>query len=252
MISPSFNILRRSVLFRSTEACRTGVLRRSLASSSNPGPGAQIRRGPVTWIGLTLTAVASASAVGYYKIERERKADEKFREVTTSGKPDIGGTWTLVDMNGHLVNEATYAGKYTLLYFGFAHCPDICPSELAKVAQVMDRLQKEHPEVAEKIVPLFVTVDPARDSMTCLKEYGKDFHPKLQFLTGTPEQVQKMTKKYRVYISKADEMDDGDYLVDHSIVLYFNNPDGTFQDFFSQSMRATDIVSKIKAHLLPT
>mmetsp|Transcript_721 Transcript_721/g.1468 ORF Transcript_721/g.1468 Transcript_721/m.1468 type:complete len:195 (-) Transcript_721:42-626(-) len=165
------------------------ICRRPFSSAPSDGVR-QSRRGPVTWIGLTLTAVASFSAVGYYKIEQEKKAEKKMREVTTTGKPAVGGPWTLVDRSGRLVNETSYAGKYTLLYFGFAHCPDICPSELVKVAQVMDRLEAEcGREAADRVVPLFVSVDPARDSIQKLKEYGRDFHPRIEFLTGTPEQV---------------------------------------------------------------
>ena len=103
----------------------------------------------------------------------------------------------------------------------------------------------EHPKLAENIQPIFVTVDPARDSIEALQDYAKDFHPDYIFLTGTPEQVQKMAKKYRVYVSKADETDDGDYLVDHSIVLYFHDGEGEMVDFFTQSMKPSDITQKI-------
>mmetsp|Transcript_19705 Transcript_19705/g.25550 ORF Transcript_19705/g.25550 Transcript_19705/m.25550 type:complete len:159 (+) Transcript_19705:837-1313(+) len=148
-------------------------------------------------------------------------------------------------MKGRLVTEKTFQGKYTLLYFGFARCPDICPSEMVKVAAIMDQLKVEHPKLAENIQPIFVTVDPARDSIEALQDYAKDFHPDYIFLTGTPEQVQKMAKKYRVYVSKADETDDGDYLVDHSIVLYFHDGEGEMVDFFTQSMKPSDITQKI-------
>ena len=143
------------------------------------------------------------------------------------------------------MTEHTYAGKYTLLYFGFARCPDICPSEMVKVGSILDQLKKEYPKLAEQIQPIFVSVDPARDSIQALQEYAKDFHPDYVFLTGTPEQVQQMAKKYRVYVSKADETEDGDYLVDHSIVMYFHGEDGDMLDFFTQSMKPSDIVAKI-------
>ena len=148
-------------------------------------------------------------------------------------------------MNGKLVSEKSFAGKYTLLYFGFARCPDICPSEMVKVAKVVDTLKAKHPHVAEKLLPIFVTVDPARDSIRNLKDYAKDFHPSYVFLTGAPEQVQAMAKKYRVYVSKADETEDGDYLVDHSIVLYFHDDMGQLLDVFTQSMKPSDIVQRI-------
>jgi len=148
-------------------------------------------------------------------------------------------------MDGNLVTNKNFEGKWLLLYFGFARCPDICPSEMVKMGKVMDTLAKDYPDLAKNIQPLFVSVDPARDSLKALKEYGKDFHPSYVFLTGSPVQVQDMCKKYRVYVSKADETEDGDYLVDHSIVVYFHDDTGDLADCFTQSMRPTDVVDKI-------
>jgi len=165
--------------------------------------------------------------------------------IIAAGKPAIGGEWSLIDLDGNLVTNRTFEGKWTLLYFGFARCPDICPSEMVKVGKVMDTLAEQHPELAKNLQPIFVSVDPARDSLKALKEYGKDFHPSYVFLTGSPEQVQKMAKKYRVYVSKADETEDGDYLVDHSIVIYFHDDQGDLADCFTQSMRPSDVTEKI-------
>jgi protein SCO1/2 len=116
---------------------------------------------------------------------------------------------------------------------------------MMKVGRVIDTLKKDHPELAKKLVPLFVSVDPARDSLKALKAYAKDFHPDYIFLTGSPTQVNQMAKKYRVYVSKADEGDDGDYLVDHSIVIYFHDDTGDLADCFTQSMRPSDVVDKV-------
>jgi cytochrome oxidase Cu insertion factor (SCO1/SenC/PrrC family) len=115
----------------------------------------------------------------------------------------------LVDLDGHFVTNESFKGKWLLLYFGFAHCPDICPSEMLKIARVIDQLKVTHPQIAAKIVPVFVLVDPARDSLSALKAYSEDFHPDFVFLMGSPEQVQQMAKKYRVYVSKAEETEDG-------------------------------------------
>jgi protein SCO1/2 len=116
---------------------------------------------------------------------------------------------------------------------------------MVKIGRVMDALKKDYPDVYKKIVPLFVSVDPMRDSLKALREYGKDFHPDFIFLTGSPNQVLNMAKKYRVYVSKADEASDGDYLVDHSIIIYFHDDKGELSDVFVQSMRPTDLVEKI-------
>mmetsp|Transcript_11893 Transcript_11893/g.17166 ORF Transcript_11893/g.17166 Transcript_11893/m.17166 type:complete len:278 (+) Transcript_11893:54-887(+) len=230
--------------------------RRSLAWGSMPGEGPKTNfeqgaghttRGPVSWTNLGAVAVVSAAAVAYFKIQRERRLEEAVGKIVTTGKPAIGGPWTLIDsIDRKLVSEKSFAGKYTILYFGFTRCPDICPSEMVKVAKVMDMLKASHPALVEKLVPIFVTVDPARDSIRNMKEYAKDFHPSYVFLTGTPGQVQAMAKKYRVYVSKADETVDGDYLVDHSIVLYFHDDKGELLDVCTQSMKPSDIVERIK------
>lgn len=168
-----------------------------------------------------------------------------FFVIVTAGKPAIGGPWSLVDLDGNLVTDESFKGKWTLLYFGFARCPDICPSEMVKIGKVMDTLEKEHPKLRGQIQPIFVSIDPARDSLKALRDYAKDFHPSYVFLTGAPQQVQSMAKKYRVYMSKADETEDGDYLVDHSIVVYFHDETGDIADCFTQSMRPSDIVEKV-------
>mmetsp|Transcript_40885 Transcript_40885/g.49775 ORF Transcript_40885/g.49775 Transcript_40885/m.49775 type:complete len:261 (+) Transcript_40885:128-910(+) len=216
--------------------------------STEPGSGPK-GRGPVSWVGLGLAGVAAASAVSYFSIMRERRLEEAMGKIVSIGKPAIGGPWSLVNLDGKLVTEKTFAGQWTLLYFGFARCPDICPSEMVKIARAIDQLKKTHPELAARIRPVFVSVDPARDSLVALKDYAKDFHPDYVFLTGSPEQVQKMAKSYRVYVSKADETDDGDYLVDHSIVTYFHDEKGDLADVFTQSMKPSDIVEKVVHHM---
>ncbi|KAL7571124.1 hypothetical protein ACA910_014730 [Epithemia clementina (nom. ined.)] len=167
---------------------------------------------PVTWTMLFLIGVAAASAVAYYRIERERRLERAMGKIVSTGKPAIGGPWSLVDLQGNLVTEQSFKGKWLLLYFGFARCPDICPSEMNKA----------------------------------LRAYAQDFHPDYIYLTGAPVQVQRMAKHYRVYVSKAEEdAKDGDYLVDHSIVIYFHDDQGELSDCFTQSMRASDVVEKI-------
>lgn len=168
-----------------------------------------------------------------------------FIERNTAGKPAIGGPWSLVDLDGNLVTNEQFKGKWLLLYFGFARCPDICPSEMNKVATVLDTLKQTHPDLYREIVPVFVSVDPARDSLRALRDYAKDFHPDYVFLTGTPEQVSRMAKRYRVYMSKADETAEGDYLVDHSIVIYLHDAAGELADCLTQSMRPVDVVNKV-------
>jgi protein SCO1/2 len=143
-----------------------------------------------------------------------------------------------VDLDGNLVTDRSFVGKWTLLYFGFARCPDICPSEMLKMGQLLEDLKQDRPDLAKQIKPIFVTVDPGRDSVQMLRNFAKDFHPDFIFLTGSPQQIEDVLKLYRVYVSKAeDDNDDGNYLLDHSIVVYFHENDGRMIDIYTQSVR---------------
>jgi protein SCO1/2 len=166
------------------------------------------------------------------------------------GKPLLGGPWTLIDCDTRrAVTDASFLGKYVLLYFGFTHCPDICPNELVRIGEVLDKL-KQDDKNSPDIIPIFVTVDPNRDTIAQMQAYKQDFHPSLKMLCGTRDQIADITKAYRVYFSKANENedDDDDYLVDHSIVMYLVGPNGDFLDFFTQSARVEDMVQKIKTY----
>jgi len=131
-----------------------------------------------------------------------------------------------VDQDGRTVTDAHLKGKYSLVYFGFTHCPDICPEELDKMARMFDLVEAGRPG---GLIPVFVTCDPARDNAQVLKDYLAEFHPKFVGLTGTYEQIKAMCKAYRVYFSTPPQGKPGqDYLVDHSIYFYLMDPEGDF------------------------
>lgn len=182
----------------------------------------------------------------FYQTEKERKTKSVSSSVTNVGRPALGGPWVLVDHNGRPVTDASFRGRYTLLYFGFTYCPDICPNELVKIGNIVAEMEKRK---LPPLQPLFISVDPKRDSVGQLRNYAQDFHPALLYLTGTVEQVAAAAKAYRVYFSKVDDQTEEDYLVDHSIVLYLNGPDGQFLDFFTQRTLVSDIVDRIEAHM---
>lgn len=208
-------------------------------------------RGPISWAGLVLSGGIACAFVAYYNVEKERLQTLVTTKQKSVGKPSLGGPWSLVDMSGNPVTDADYRGKHVLFYFGFTRCPDICPSELVKVGAVLDQLG---PEIAGKsLQTLFISVDPQRDTLSQLRVYSKDFHPTISYLTGTKEQIAVATKAWRVYFVKANENehDDEDYLVDHSTVLYLMGPNGDFEEFFTSSVTAPDIVKKIKSHIHP-
>jgi len=204
-------------------------------------------RGPVSFYSLGLMMITAGGIVGYYNITKEQKTQTLAKNVKTTGKAALGGPWVLVDQDGVPRTDASYRGRFTLLYFGFTFCPDICPSELVKVGNIMKELDKRK----IPLQPLFISVDPSRDTLGQMKHYAQDFTPAFQYLTGTKEQVAAAAKAYRVYFSKANEneSDEDDYLVDHSIVLYLVSPEGEFLDFFTQRMEVKDVVEKVAAQV---
>jgi len=158
----------------------------------------------------------------------------------------IGGAFSLTDHNGKAVTEKDYAGSYTLVFFGFASCPEVCPTELQKMARVLEILGEEK---AAKIQPLFITVDPERDTPEKLKEYVAEFHPKLVGLTGTAEQIEAAKKAYRVYASKVDMGDAQNYMMDHSAFTYFMGPDGANIGIYPAKDTAEQIAEAIKGKI---
>lgn len=171
----------------------------------------------------------------------------------------LGGPFNLVDLNGKRVSEKDFLGRWVLLYFGFTHCPDICPTELTKMGEVVDLLDKRA-STRDMLQPLFITVDPKRDGIPQLAAYAKEWHPKFVYLTGneiasleinswhlrlcagTMDEIQQATRSFRVYFSKADEDEQsGDYLVDHSIIMYLIDPEGKTVSYFTQQKQADDV-----------
>jgi protein SCO1/2 len=137
----------------------------------------------------------------------------------------IGGPFTLTDQNGRSVSDRDFAGKYRIVYFGFASCPDVCPTDLAKIGQAMRLLEKSDPALAAKLQPIFISVDPERDTPARLKDYAAAFHPRIAALTGTPQQIADTAKAYAIYYSKVPA-DNGEYTMDHLRVIFLMAPDG--------------------------
>ncbi len=143
----------------------------------------------------------------------------------TTGGPTVGGPFTLVNDNGKTVTNQEFRGKYMLVYFGYTYCPDVCPTTLNSIAQAMDRLGAK----ADHVQPIFITVDPQRDTPPVMKQYVSAFSPSLIGLTGTPGQIAAVAKEYRVYYAKhITGPGPNDYSMDHSSIIYLMGPDGKF------------------------
>jgi protein SCO1/2 len=138
----------------------------------------------------------------------------------------IGGPFTLTDQDGRPATERDFAGRYRIMYFGFTHCPDVCPTDLAVIGQALRRFEKSDPARAARVTPIFVSVDPERDTPAVLKEYVAAFHPRLVGLTGTPQQVAETAKRYGVYYGREEAGAGGGYNVNHSRLAELIGPKG--------------------------
>lgn len=178
------------------------------------------RLGPFSWQSGLLFLAAGTGLTFYFRYEKARMSRQRIAEANKGmGKPLVGGPFHLVDHHGKEFTEADLVGKYSLVYFGFTHCPDICPEELDKMAGMIEKVKEKHGE--GKMRSVFISCDPARDTPEVLRRYLREFHPDILGLVGTWEEVKSVCKAYRVYFSTPPDVKPGqDYLVDHSIYFY--------------------------------
>ncbi len=187
------------------------------------------------WILLAAAVVVAILAVG------ARLPFWAGKEIEATGTPSIGGPFTLIDHQGRAVTEADFRGGYMLVYFGFTTCPDICPTTLQAVTQALDEIGGP----AERVRPILITIDPARDTPRILADYVTHFHPRLVGLTGTDDQVAAAAKVYGVYYAKAPGGDE-DYLMDHSSILYLMDAEGLFVRHFAPGAGAAELVAALR------
>uniref|UniRef100_A0A1L8E020 Putative cytochrome c oxidase assembly protein n=1 Tax=Nyssomyia neivai TaxID=330878 RepID=A0A1L8E020_9DIPT len=218
--------------------------RRQMATENQPKKAI----GPITWRSLGIISIAGAGVMGFmYYVKQEKEMAILKERKRQLGKAAIGGQWELVDCEGKTRKSQDFAGQWLLIYFGFTHCPDICPEELEKMAKVVDAID-DIPSIPN-IQPLFITVDPERDSKELVGKYVKEFSPKLLGLTGSLEQIQKVCKAFRVYYSAGPKDVDDDYIVDHTIIIYLVDPNGEFVDYYGQSMPYEQITTSITVNM---
>jgi protein SCO1/2 len=162
--------------------------------------------------------------------------------VESSGTALIGGPFSLVGADGKPVTDRDFRGRYMMIFFGFIHCPDICPAELQVIAQALDQLGDK----GKKVVPIFITLDPERDTPEAMANYVKSFGPNFVGLTGSPEQIAAAAKAYRVAYSKVENKDSpGDYSVDHSALVYLMDPEGRYVTHFSYGLSSDQMAEKL-------
>lgn len=155
---------------------------------------------------------------------------------------NIGGNFELIDQNNEIFNSDKLKGKLKLIYFGFTSCPDICPTSLNKITEVIKILDKNKID----IIPIFITIDPQRDTPRVLKEYLKHFHPKFIGLTGSDEQIKEVADKFKVYYARANNNDDTNYMIDHSSFTYLIGGDGKYLKHFYLDSAPSEIIEFLK------
>ena len=170
-------------------------------------------------------------------------------EINAAAAPGIGGPFTLTDQNGIQRSDGDFRGRLMLVYFGYTYCPDVCPAALLAMSQALDKLGT----AGDAIQPIFITIDPARDTEAQLKLYASNFHPRLLALTGSADQIAAAEKDYRVFAEKAPpasgDANKNDYLMDHSSFIYLMDRDGTLAALFSPGASPDDMAAAMKKHL---
>jgi protein SCO1 len=189
--------------------------------------------------GFLLGALAGAGILIF-------NTDMQARRVMTSGKALVGGPFTLVGKDGKTITDQDFRGRHMLVFFGFTHCPDICPAELQVMAAALDGLGED----ADKVVPIFITLDPARDTPEAVTAYVENFGPNFVGLSGSPEAIDKASKAYRVSYQKFQEDKTSEnYSIDHSALLYLMGPDGEYITHIPYGTPASKLTETLRRYL---
>jgi len=195
-------------------------------------------------------AVVAILAIGAVAAWMRLGGDESAPTATEVGREIVRGRFSLIDETGRAVTEADYDGAWRLVFFGYTYCPDVCPTTLNTIAGVLARLGAD----AARVKPLFITVDPARDTPEVLAEYVAAFDRRITGLTGTAEQIAAAARAFGVYYAKVgneaggDDAPSGDYLMDHSAFIYLMDPKGRYLAAFSHDDAVDKIVAGIRRY----
>ena len=199
----------------------------------------------VVWV-LALIAAGAWVARDNLRDDQGQTVEPKgFFGGANSLAAQIGGPFTLIDQNGVERTDRDFRGKLMLVYFGYTYCPDVCPTELTVMATALDQLGAE----AGNVAPLFITIDPERDTSKVLKEYVAQFSDRFIGLTGSERDVAAAAKAYRVYFAKSPGSAGAPYLMDHTSLVYLMDRDGRFLAHFTPNSKAEDMVAAIRLAL---
>jgi protein SCO1 len=199
------------------------------------------------WLVLAI-AVAVAAGLGWMRF-----ASPQGSLAPPQGNlagASIGGPFALTNQDGQTVRDTDFAGRWRLVYFGYGFCPDVCPTDLALIGRGLAAFEAASPALGPKVAPIFITIDPQRDTPAALKPFVAAFHPRLVGLTGTPEQISGVTKAFGVYAKRMDTGDPENYLMDHSAMVYLFDPDGKPVAFLPhQGLTAQAVTELLATHV---
>ena len=204
------------------------------------------------WRSLALIAVfliGGGAAFIYSRdepVEDTRRVDAaRLMNDLMSGKAQVGGPFTLTDQHGKKRSLADFHGKFVLLYFGYTFCPDICPTDLAAMAQAIRTLGAE----GDKLQPIFVTLDPERDTQDILRNYAAAFHPRFIALRGSEDEVRRVATDYKIYFEKVRPPGSSVYLIDHMAFVFLLDRDGRYVAFFPPGTTAERMAVMVREML---
>ena len=205
-----------------------------------PRDSRSLRRNPLIWVAVIGAIVLYTQTDG----SLFGNLDDARRQ--TINVTDVGGPFTLTDHHGRAVTEQDFRGHYMLVYFGYTWCPDVCSTDVLVMSQAVEMLG----EAGAEVQPIFITIDPARDTVESLAKFVTNFHPRLTALTGSATEIAAAAEAYKVYFQKGEEGETADdYLVEHTDIMYLMGPDGAFLDYFSHGERPVDIAQLIGQYL---
>lgn len=202
---------------------------------------------------FTFTIIAACIGGGIYLSKMRNNLDTNIvQDVTKTPEPSyivtanvpLGGPFNLINHLGKRISNDDFKGKLMLLYFGYSYCPDLCPSELSTMTKALDLLGDK----INDIQPIFVTIDPKRDTQELLKNYVGLFHPKLMGLYGNDQELNEAFDHYKIYAAKTEDKGGDDYLMDHSTFTYLVGRDGKLISMFRLGTPATEMAKEIEKH----
>ncbi|NQU72893.1 MAG: SCO family protein [Rhodospirillales bacterium] len=205
-------------------------------------------------IGITISVVVAAALIGTgirYVVDYQPKLTQAgvSGTVKSSGTARIGGAFSMVDHKGRQVTDRDFLGKFMLISFGYTFCPDVCPTELQTMSEALDALGEQ----ADKVQPVFATIDPERDTAAVLADYLSNFHPRFIGLTGTTSQVADIARTFGVYYSRVKSQNapgrDKDYLMNHSAYMFLMDGNGKFRAAFRAGIARDGMVRRIRDEL---